>query len=149
LFLRWAYLSANENSLRYSFLVTITHLLKEDTCHFQKQTDLRTFTSTDFLICGMHFPQLTCNKAMNQSRSSLPTNSGTHLFRTLTAATQVHTTSAVLAASVHYCLSPLLFEPFPILHCNIIVICLKYMFVLVTVSLLCFNLICPGCHPSL
>jgi len=31
--------------------------------HFQKQTDLRTFTSTDFLIRGMYFPQLTCNKA--------------------------------------------------------------------------------------
>jgi len=78
--------------------------------HFQ---DLRTFTSTEFLIRGMHFPQLSCNKSMNKSRSSLPTNFGTHLFRTLTAATQVHTTYAVLAASVHYCLSPLLFEPFP------------------------------------
>ena len=76
--------------------------------HFQKQTDLRTFTSTDFLIRGMYFPQLTCNKAMNKSRSSLPTNFGTHLFRTLTAATQVHTTYTVLAASVHYCLIPLI-----------------------------------------
>ena len=69
--------------------------------HFQKQTDLRTFTSTDFLIRGMYFPQLTCNKAMNKSRSSLPTNF-------LTTATQVHTTYTVLAASVHYCLIPLI-----------------------------------------
>jgi len=121
--------------------------------NFMATTCIHTFIGADFLtycycecwergwlIRGMHFPQLSCNKAMNKSRSSLPTNFGTHLFRTLTAATQVHKTYAVLAASVHYCLSPLLFEPFPILHCKSIVICLRYMFVLVTVSLFHFCL---------
>ena len=61
-------------------------------------------------------------RSLKQSALSF---SSSHSFITLTAATQVHTTSAVLAASVHYCLSPLLFEPFPISHCNSIVICLK------------------------